>query len=99
MKLSTDTDAWLRAISAKFARRIVKEAAMDVRYIPTIPMLDEPVHTDERPWCRDASCPCHDVVTGDEYQNEAYHRLIVRPLMAGLITATEANRIFFDEQL
>lgn len=65
-----------------------------------IPIMveDAILHTDEHPFCHDPSCPCHDVVTGDAWQNEAYLRLIARPLLDGLLTAEEATLIFFDEQ-
>ena len=41
MTLSSDTGAWLVAVSRTFARRVVQEAEMDVRYIPVIPCEDE----------------------------------------------------------
>lgn len=27
--------------------------------MPTVIMLDEPVHTDDHPYCADVTCPCH----------------------------------------
>lgn len=54
---------------------------------------DELVHTKEHPFCSDVHCPCHDV------QDGPYYQLICRPLLGGLMTAEEANRLYFGEQL
>jgi len=54
---------------------------------------DELIHTDEHPFCSDVSCPCHDIQEGPYYQ------LICQPLLAGLLTAEEANRLYFGEQV
>ena len=93
--LSSDTDAWIRAISRTFARRVVQEAAMDVRYIPVVLMEDEPVHTDERPWCRDVTCPCH----SDDEGVEARERLLWEPYYNGLLTWEEVIQTFYGKQL
>ena len=84
MKLSTDTDAWLKAVSRSFARRLVQEAAMDVRYVPVIPMLDEPVHTDESPICQDVTCPCRGDIA-------ALKQAVFDPFFNGLLTVEEVN--------
>lgn len=65
---------------------------------PIIVPVDEIIHTDERPFCSDPSCPCHDVV-GKNSNEEAYLQHIAYPLQRGLLTAEEANRIYFGEQL
>ena len=95
MTMSSDTDAWLVAVSRTFARRLVQEAEMDVRYIPIIQHRDDPVHTDEHPFCSDDSCPCHDTATNDEL----FAEYIERPIMAGLLTASEGLRLYWDEQI
>jgi len=53
---------------------------------------DELIHTDEHPFCSDVHCPCHDI------QEEQYYRLIAQPLLGGLMTPEEANRLYFGEQ-
>lgn len=95
MSLSQDTDAWIRAISAKFARRVVQEAEMDVRYNPIIPCEDEIIHTEIRPFCSDERCPCHNPETNDELFTE----YIERPMMEGLLTPSEAQRLYWNEQI
>ena len=95
MSISSDTDAWIRAISRRFARRLVKEAAMDVRYVPIVLMEDEPLHTESSPFCSDERCPCHDTATNDEL----FAEYIERPIMDGLLTASEALRLYWGEQI
>lgn len=93
--ISKDTGAWIRAISAKFARRVVQEAEMDVRYIPVVLMEDEPLHTDERPWCRDVTCPCHSADEGVEQRKS----LLWDPYYDGLLTWEEVLQTFFGKQV
>jgi hypothetical protein len=57
-----------------------------------IPMEDPIIHTDDYPFCSDVHCPCHDIQDGQ------YYELIARPLLDGLMTADEANRLYFGEQ-
>ena len=95
MSLSTDTGAWIRAISRTFARRVVQEAEMDVRYVPVVLMDDPIVHDGEHPFCSDERCPCHDPETNDEL----FAEYIERPIMAGLLTASEGLRLYWDEQV
>ena len=68
---------------------------MDVRYIPVIPCEDEPVHTEISPFCSDERCPCHDTATNDEL----FAEYIERPIMDGLLTASEGLRLYWDEQV
>lgn len=56
-----------------------------------IPMEDPIIHTDEHPFCSDCSCPCHDIQDGQ------YYELIAKPLLGGLMTPEEANRLYFGE--
>ena len=58
-----------------------------------IPMEDPIIHTDDYPFCSDVHCPCHDI------QNGQYYELICRPLLDGLMTADEANRLYFGDDL
>ena len=76
------------------------EMNMEEYAIYTFPVImDDPiVHDYEHPFCSDCACPCHEVAS-DEDAGEAYHRVIVGPMQAGLLTAEEANRIFFGEQV
>lgn len=98
--LEGEADEWRLLLEE--AEQIGEFEMKHEQYIQVCPALvpceDEPTHTDEHPWCSDPKCPCHEVVT-DEHMNEVYHRFIAGPLLAGLITAKEANRIFFDEQI
>jgi hypothetical protein len=57
-----------------------------------IPMEDPIIHTDEHPFCSDVHCPCHDIQDGQ------YYELICKPLLGGLLTPEEANRLYFGEQ-
>lgn len=93
--ISSDTGAWIRAISAKFARHIVKEAEAEVRYVPVVLMDDEPLHTDVHPFCSDERCPCHDTATN----GEAFAEYIERPIMDGLLTTAEGLRLYWGEQV
>ncbi len=95
MSVSQDTGAWLQAVSRTFARRLVQEAEMDVRWCPVIPVEDELIHTGDHPFCSDESCPCHDTATNDEL----FAEYIEWPVMAGLLTASEALRLYWDEQI
>jgi hypothetical protein len=56
-----------------------------------ITMEDPIIHTDDYPFCSDCSCPCHDIQDGQ------YYRFICRPLLDGLMTAEEANRLYFGD--
>lgn len=59
---------------------------------PVIPMEDEPVHTAERPFCSDETCPCHcDYLLWQEH--------IGGPVRDGLLTYAEGRRIYRGEQL
>jgi hypothetical protein len=49
------------------------------------------VHTDDHPFCSDCSCPCHDI------QDGRYYELICKPYLAGLLTGSEANRLYFGD--
>ena len=93
--ISKDTGAWIHAVSARLARHIVKKAETDVRYVPIIPCEDEPLHTEIRPFCSDERCPCHDTAINDEL----FAEYIERPVMDGLLTASEALRLYWGEQV
>jgi len=63
---------------------IIREEARNPEYL---------THTDEEhSFCSDVHCPCHDIQDGQ------YYRLICRPLLDGLMTPEEANRLYFGEQ-
>jgi hypothetical protein len=59
------------------------------------PLLQVPVkclvHTDERPFCGDTSCPCY-------RDRERKRRYVEEPLLNGLISEDEAVRIFSGNQ-
>src|SRR5258708_37121298 len=58
-----------------------------------VPCEDRMIHWEGHPFCSDCSCPCHDIQDGQ------YYELICQPLLGGLMTAAEANRLYFGEQL
>src|SRR5258708_2641146 len=130
--LSSDTGAWLVAVSRTFASRLVQEAVMQEQYsfaqgewpncghdwtahsawianpgdktcieaemndqerwIPVIPVEDEPRHDNEHPFCDDIMCPCR-----------ANFQLIIeyvyQPVQDGLLTANEGKRIYYGKQV
>lgn len=56
--------------------------------VAPLPVFDEPLHTDEHPFCSDEPCPCH---TNDDL----FQEYIEMPYQDGLITAYEAVRLFY----
>lgn len=59
---------------------------------PVIPMEDELVHTSERPFCSDETCPCHrDYLLWQEH--------IGSPVRDGLMTYAEGKRLFMGQQI
>jgi hypothetical protein len=62
-----------------------------------IACLDPIIHTEDRPFCGPnnnpdwQTCPCHNIQDGQ------YYRLICRPLLDGLMTSSEANRLYFGD--
>lgn len=55
-------------------------------------MLDELVHTNERPFCGDVMCPCH----SDPQLNQEY---FMQPYMDGLLTKVEAVQLWYGRQV
>ena len=53
---------------------------------------DAPLHTNEHPFCLDPECPCKE----DETLNRMF---LTKPLDNGLLTNSEALRIYFGTQL
>jgi hypothetical protein len=53
---------------------------------------DELVHTASHPFCGDETCPCHD-------DKEAWHRECGFPVLDGLMTESEASRLFYGKQV
>jgi hypothetical protein len=53
---------------------------------------DERLHTDARPFCSDASCPCHEDI-------ELVQEHILTPWLAGLLTNEEGERLHYGQQL
>ena len=51
--------------------------------LPIIVLVDDIEHTDEHPFCRDSSCPCHE-------DREAIAR-VARAVTDGLLTPEEAT--------
>ncbi len=65
----------------------------ELHHIPriVIPMEDELVHTEDRPFCSDLSCPCHDdLELLTELNNE---------VEGGLLTSWEAMRTLSGLQI
>lgn len=52
--------------------------------------LDGPLHTDERPFCSDETCPCHE-------DNELFDEYVMAPMTARKMTSYEANRLMWPE--
>ena len=59
---------------------------------PYVVLMEDPIiHTDDRPFCWDAGCPCHcDEAAVDELNNQ---------IAAGLLTEAEAARMYYDCQV
>ncbi len=53
---------------------------------------DRVIHDDSHPFCSDETCPCHD-------DKEAWHRECGFPVLDGLMTESEASRLFYGKQL
>jgi len=60
--------------------------------VVVIRMEDEPIHTNEHAFCSDLRCPCHEDWT-------LINEHITEPLLAGLLTDSEAIRMYQDRQL
>jgi len=59
--------------------------------LPVI-MVDELVHTDEKPFCSDPDCPCHTDIRLLKEQ-------VFGPFFDGLLTSSEAHRLMEGRQL
>jgi len=57
-------------------------------------VLDEDpiLHTDEHPLCADLTCPCHD-------DRDLVRQYINKPLDNGLLTGSEAIRLYFGRMV
>lgn len=62
------------------------------RDIPLVPMEDRLIHSDEHPFCDDATCPCRNDI-------ELFNDFINEPVLNGLLTTEEALRILWNEQV
>lgn len=60
-------------------------------FIPVIPMEDTPLHTEQRRFCPDPACGCH--------EEPALIDAVNREYLGGLITAEEASRIVEGRQI
>lgn len=57
-----------------------------------VTMLDDLLHTDAAPWCKDLTCPCHlDEDLRREYAD--------KPIERGHLTDREARRLWLSEVL
>jgi hypothetical protein len=78
---------------------------MDMQELPNIPTyqineqnlvhlvwVDELIHTAERPWCNDPTCPC-------KLDEALYREYAAKPIEQGLMTRSEATRLFLGKQL
>lgn len=62
------------------------------KFTPYVVIMEDPiVHTDDRPFCWDMTCPCH--------QDEAEIDKLNDQVAAGLLTKAEAARMFYDCQV
>jgi hypothetical protein len=60
-------------------------------FIPVIPVLNEPVHTEAQQFCSDLTCGCHD--------NRALIDPVNQQYLDGLLTAEEATRTIQGRQV
>ena len=91
--MSEHTDFYVGLFTTMQRVEQLQEVARQLRgVLPVVVMEDEPVHTDERPFCWDAECPCH----GDP---ETFHELVDDPFREGLLTEPEATRLFLGRQV
>jgi hypothetical protein len=54
--------------------------------------VDELIHTDERPFCQDMTCPCHE-------DQELIEEYIAEHLRTGHLTEREAKRLYRGQQI
>lgn len=60
--------------------------------IPLVPMEDRMIHSDDHPFCGDATCPCRNDI-------ELFNEFINEPVLNGLLTTEEALRILWNEHV
>ncbi|GHO65940.1 hypothetical protein KSC_048320 [Ktedonobacter sp. SOSP1-52] len=60
-------------------------------FVPVIPVLDKPRHTDSHQFCTDPTCGCHEEPALIGPVNQQY--------IDGLLTAEEATRIIQGRQV
>jgi hypothetical protein len=65
--------------------------------IPVVPILDLIIHTVDLPFCLELACECHNRRIPEN--QEAFNRCIGDPLMAGLLTIDEAQRLFHGRMI
>lgn len=66
-----------------------------------VTLEDEPLHTDDHPFCCDLVCPCHTVLASStkDTHTDYYAEYISNPYVAGLYSYAECQRIFHNNHL
>jgi hypothetical protein len=95
-EMSRDTEAAKREL-AYFEFSMRENAQALISRMCAAPLViqyeaGEIIHTDAHPFCGDETCPCHD-------DKEAWHRECGFPILDGLMTESEASRLFYGKQL
>lgn len=85
---------WITQAARDFASRHVFECELMQEGEPVLIGNDgqEPLHTDEAPYCWDSECPCHD-------DAQLYGEHVLTPFMDGLQTFAEANALRWGENI
>ncbi len=66
--------------------------------IPIMYRANDPIlHDEAHPFCDDMSCECHNRRIAEN--QEAFEHCIGNPLMAGLLTVDEAQRLYHGTQV
>jgi hypothetical protein len=82
---------WICSTARTFAVQLVSEAELMHEGMPVlICMEDEPVHTDDHPYCGDMYCPCSSIASRDEIREQ---------VRDGLMTYEEGLQLYRGENI
>lgn len=89
--IGSECDVWdeLQAVPS-YCERFVEDVADELAVL-VIQCEGEIVHTDDKPFCLDPACPCHEDREAVNAVNEAVE--------AGILTASEASRFMAGKQV
>ena len=73
------------------AQKLIRRECIVARQLLVVLMEDEPLHTDDKPFCPDPACPCHEDREAINAVNEAVE--------AGILTTDEATRLIAGKQV